>query len=97
LIDTTIQELTGDWRGYQLRTATTSAIQPMGLPAPTHELGETLFFVPDLEGFLTASARIPTRMCLVVFPEKLHPNSSIVYTDPSGNVIHTIQGKPTSP
>lgn len=35
LIDMTIQELTGDWRGYQLRTSTTSAIQPMGLPAPT--------------------------------------------------------------
>jgi RES domain-containing protein len=38
LLDTTVQELTGDWRGYQLRTPTTSAIQPTGLPAPTQEL-----------------------------------------------------------
>lgn len=97
LIDTTIQELTGDWRGYQLHTPATSAIQPTGLPAPTQELGEALFFVPDLEGFLTASARVPTRMNLVVFPDQLHPNSSIVYIDHTGTVIHTIRSGPRSP
>ena len=92
LIDTTVQELTGDWRGYQLRTPATSVIQPAGLPAPTQELGEALYFVPDLEGFLTPSARVPTRMNLVVFPDNLHVNSRIVYTDHTGAVIHTIEG-----
>ena len=97
LIDTTIQELTGDWRGYQLRTPATSAIQPTGPPAPPQELGEALFFVPDLEGLLTASARVPTRMNLVVFPDKLHPHSSIEYKDHTGTVIHTIRSGPRSP
>jgi hypothetical protein len=91
LLDTTVQELTGDWRGYQLRTPTTSAIQPTGLPAPTQELGEALFFVSDLEGFLTASSRVPTRRNLVVFPDKLHDGSRIVYRDHTGAVILTVE------
>lgn len=92
IIDMTIQELTGDWRGYQVRTPTSSAIQPAGVPAPTQQLGAALFSVPGLEGFLTASAKVPTRMNLVVFPSKLVSSSQIAYEDNSGTVIHTITG-----
>ncbi len=92
LIDTTVQELTGDWRGYQLRTPATSSIQPTGPPAPTQELGEALYFTPNVQGFLTASARVPTRMNLVVFPNKLDSQSRIIYTDHAGTVVHKIEG-----
>ena len=40
-LDTNVQELTGDWRGYQLRGPGTSVSLPTGT-APTQELGEAL-------------------------------------------------------
>jgi RES domain-containing protein len=93
VIDMTTQELTGDWRGYQLRLHVLSRIQPAGLPAPTQRLGEALFRVgPPIEGFLTASAKVPTRRNLVVFPDNLSHNSSLRYTDSAGNQIHVIEG-----
>jgi RES domain-containing protein len=93
VVDMTIQELTGDWRGYQLRLHVLSRIQPAGLPAPTQRLGEALFRVsPPIEGFLTASAKVPTRRNLVVFPDNLSHNSSLQYTDSAGNQIHVIEG-----
>jgi RES domain-containing protein len=93
LIDMTVQELTGDWRGYQLRMHIPSPIQPAGLPAPTQRLGEALFRVrPPIEGFLTASAKVPTRSNLVVFPDNLYQNSRLQYVDSSGNQIYMIEG-----
>lgn len=100
LIDATIQELTGDWQGYQLRTYTSSrihSIQPAGFPAPTQSLGDALFRVnPPIEGFLTASAKVPTHMNLVVFPEQLYQGSHLAYTDHNG-VQHSITGTTAIP
>ena len=85
---TTAQELTGDWRGYQLRNSGTSVKTPTGY-APTQELGEGLYNSTQVEGFLTISAKVPDRMILVVFPERVrqnHPHSSIEFDNP---ITHT--------
>jgi hypothetical protein len=68
LLETSAQELTGDWLGYQQRGPLTSVPQPVGL-APTQALGAALFAVPGLEGFRTFSARLPYHSTLIVFPE----------------------------
>ena len=77
---TTAQELTGDWYGNLQRTAQSSVSQPTGL-APTQLLGQALHRLPGLEGCRAISAKQPTHMNLVVFPDKLHPGSSIVFHD----------------
>jgi hypothetical protein len=89
LIGTTAQELTGDWRGYQQRHPSDSVPQPVGT-APTQALGEALFAVPGLEGFRTVSARLPARMILVVFPQKLQQGSAIEFHDPATGQRHRI-------
>ncbi len=57
---------------------------------PTHQVGNALYSVPEMEGFLTFSAKVPTYRCLVVFPNKLHSTSLVEFFDPSGNVVHKI-------
>ena len=89
LLATTAQELTGDWYGYQQRSALTSVSQPVGT-APTQALGAALFAVSGLEGFLTLSARLPYHRNLVVFPQKLRPGSRIVFADPATRQQHVI-------
>ena len=89
LLDTTAQELTGDWRGYHQRTPWTSVSLSVGA-APTQELGAALFAVPGLEGFRTISAKIPYHRILVVFPQKLDPNSQIVFHHPQTGQTTTI-------
>jgi len=81
LLATTAQELTGDWYGYQQRSALTSVSQPVGT-APTQALGAALFAVSGLEGFLSLSARLPYHKNLVVFPQKLQPGSQVEFHDP---------------
>lgn len=81
LLATTAQELTGDWYGYQQRSALTSVSQPVGT-APTQALGAALFAVSGLEGFLTMSAKLPYHKNLVVFPQKLQSGSRIEFHDP---------------
>ena len=71
LLATTAQELTGDWYGYQQRSALTSVSQPLA-PHRPQALGAALFAVNGLEGFLTLSARLPYHKNLVVFPQKLN-------------------------
>ncbi len=83
---TTAQELTGDWDGYRLRTSHSSVNQPVGL-APTQLLGQALHGTAGLEGFRAISAKIPTHMNLVVFPDKVLPKSSIVFTDQAGKTF----------
>jgi hypothetical protein len=90
---TTAQELTGDWRGYQQRSQTTSVKQPVGL-APTQDLGATLFRVPGLEGFRTLSARLPYNEMLVVFPTKLQANSLVRFHDPVAGQPDLLLPKP---
>lgn len=82
IFETNAQELTGDWRAYGYRNPrTTSVGWPSGFPAPTQKLGAALRNVPDLEGFETVSATIPHMRTLVVFPDKLHPQSRVTLTD----------------
>jgi hypothetical protein len=88
-LGTTAQELSGDWRGYLVRGPTTPVSRPGGL-APTQLLGAALHGVPGLEGFRTLSAKVTTHMNLVVFPDKLHPGSQIVFTDPATGKKATI-------
>jgi len=75
------QELTGDWRGYQLRGPTTTVTNPTGI-APTQDLGAALYGVPKLEGFRTLSAKAPYQEILVVFPQKLEPGSKVSWFNP---------------
>jgi hypothetical protein len=91
-LQTTAQELTGDWESYSLTLIHTSVTRPSG-PAPTQQLGAALHAVPTLEGFRTISAKVPTHMVLVVFPDKLQPGSSVVFSDPATGTTHTIAPK----
>lgn len=84
LLQTSAQELTGDWQGNHVR-ALGSAPPGITVPAPsnlapTQELGLALHQVPDIEGFLSISSVVPTRRILVVFASKLIAGSSLRYS-----------------
>jgi RES domain-containing protein len=81
LLDTTAQELTGDWRGYRLRGPGTSVQAPTGM-APTQDLGAALYGVPRLEGFKSLSAKAPYHRLLAIFPQKLLPGSQVSWFNP---------------
>jgi hypothetical protein len=90
LLDASVQELTGDWRGYRQRSAVTNVTNPTG-SAPTQALGEAIHRDPrDLEGLLIVSAKVATNRNLVVFPGHLRAGSFVEYqwTD-SGGVDRT--------
>lgn len=89
ILASSAQELTGDWRGYQLRGSYTSVTKPTGI-APTQELGAALYATPGLEGFRTLSAKLPDQMVLVVFPQKLQPSSSVEFWNPATGQTHSI-------
>lgn len=92
LIETTAQELTGDWRGYQQRTAATASIpQPVGT-APTQDLGEALFAVPGIEGFRTLSAKLAYHRNLIIFPEKLFKGSRLEFRNGAAGLLQIIDG-----
>jgi hypothetical protein len=80
-LDTSIQEMTGDWIGYNYRSQYPSATVRTSIGnAPTQVLGEALYSDSrDLEGFLYISAKIPWHRNLVVFPEHLRPVSYVEY------------------
>ncbi len=88
-LDTTVQELTGDWEGYHERSPLTSVSSPTGL-APTQVLGEALHAVPGLEGFRAVSAKQTTYKNLVIFPDKLLPGSSVVFHHAETGQTHSI-------
>lgn len=90
LIATTVQELTGDWRGYQLREPHPRLKPPYWTRVPTQRLGHALHNVRGLEGFLTYSARVATHRNLMVFPGKLRPGSFIRFDNPITGQTHTI-------
>jgi len=91
-LETTAQELTGDWRGYGSfyggRTRLSSVSAPTGT-APTQALGRALFLTRT-EGFRTISAKVTDCQVLAVFPENLLPGSSLTFADPSGKIVHRI-------
>ncbi len=89
-VDTSAQELTGDWRGYQIRNALTSVIAPTGI-APTQDLGYELYKAGNFEGFLVVSAKLPDLKNLVVFPDRLQTGSSVNFTDPATGRTHYIR------
>jgi len=89
MLATSAQELTGDWRGYGLRSSYSSVPAPTGT-APTQELGAALYAVPDVEGFRTLSAKLPDQMILIIFPQKLQPGSTAQYWDPTAGKVHSI-------
>lgn len=89
-LGTSAQELTGDWLCYSLRSALTPVTQPAAAPAPTQELGTSLYAVGRVEGFVTVSAKVPTRRNLIVFPDKLLPGSTLECRDDKGKLLYRI-------
>jgi RES domain-containing protein len=80
-IGTSAQELTGKWDEYKLSGK-----------APTQLLGAALFEVPGLEALLvpTPIPRLSGRN-LVVFPEKLHRQSRIEFSNPVTGAIERLE------
>jgi RES domain-containing protein len=89
-IETTVQELTGDWRGYLLRNPSPKVKRPYWTNVPTQKLGHALHGIRGIEGFVTYSARVPTRRNLIVFPAKLRPGSFIEFANPITGRTHRI-------
>lgn len=91
-LQTTAQELTGDWVGYQLRALPGASVAVPTGAAPTQELGAALHGLPSLQGFLTLSAKAPERKNLVIFPDKIHPltRDFIQFIDPATSKVHKL-------
>jgi RES domain-containing protein len=88
-LGTNVQELTGDWDGYQIRNRRTAVSHPTGI-APTQDLGRALC-ATGVEGFRAISAKLPFHQTLTVFTENLRSTSSLTFTDySSGALIHKI-------
>ena len=77
IVETSTQELTGDWRAQHPVAGSPPAVRSTASEAPTQQLGAALEYDLDVEGFLTPSAKKPTISNLVVFPHR-------VAIDPSG-------------
>lgn len=75
-VETTVQELTGDWVGYSHRTR--ASFVSSNPPAPTQKLGEMLYQRTDCQGFLTPSARNSRFPNLAVFPDKVSIDASML-------------------
>lgn len=88
-LETSAQELTGDWIGYQKHTTSTSIKGPGGL-APTQQLGAALYKLPRLEAFQTVSSKLAVHRNLVVFPQKLLPGSGVVFHHPATGQKHSL-------
>ena len=78
LLDVSPQELTGIWDAF-----------PPG-QVPTQRLGAALFATDGVEGFLAISAKRPPCRNLIVFPEKLHEGSELVFSDAITGKTHRI-------
>lgn len=91
VLSTTAQELTGDWRGYQLRGSSTSVQAPTGV-APTQELGAEIFKLGYVQGFRTLSAKLPDHSILVVFPQRLGsgPGTRIEFWNPVSRQVESV-------
>jgi hypothetical protein len=87
-LGTNVQELTGDWEGFQIRSNRTSVPLPTGI-APTQELGRALF-ATGVEGFRAVSAKVPYQKILVVFTDNLQSGSSLVFKDHAGRILHRV-------
>ncbi len=83
LIETSVQELTGDWRAYRLRRPSRLCGGRYGSDVPTQSLGRRLARIRGVEGFLSYSAPVATQRNLMIFPRKLLPGSQLRYRDPT--------------
>ncbi|GAC1472350.1 MAG: hypothetical protein NVSMB9_19480 [Isosphaeraceae bacterium] len=92
VVQTTVQELTGDWRGYLLRTPSPSLTAPYWTVVPTQRLGHELHGVSSLEGLITYSAKVPTKQNLVVFPKKLRRGSFLRVHNPETGATQSLNG-----
>ena len=80
-LETTVQELTGDWRSYASRTPASQEVSSSP-PAPSQGLGAALYGIPDCQGFLTPSAKNPLLPNLVVFPDRVTINEAALTIGP---------------
>ena len=89
-VDSSIQELTGDWRGFRMRNppAPTGAVH--GTDVPTQQLGYQLFATKDVEAFRFYSAKVSTHRNVAIFPTKLLASSRVEFTH-----TDTVTGKTT--
>jgi RES domain-containing protein len=78
LLETSTQELTGNWDTYAPGDA------------PTQRLGSALFSTRNVEGFLAISAKMPRCKTLIVFPQKLRKGSELVFQDLITRKTHRI-------
>jgi hypothetical protein len=83
LPDISPQELTGVWDAF-----------PPG-EVPTQRLGAALYATDGIEGFLAVSAKRPQCKTLIVFPQKLHEGSELVFSDTITGRTHRI-GRPAT-
>lgn len=92
LLQTNLQELTGDWYGFYLRSFPGSSVKGAGPPVPTQILGAALHRIPKLQGFVTVSSLDPTRKNLIIFPDKIKTpvDGKVEFTNPSSGAIHQI-------
>jgi hypothetical protein len=90
LLETTVQELTGDWQGYWFRDPHQKLAAPYWTNVPTQRLGRALHQVRGLEGFLTYSARFSTHRNLIIFPRKLRRGSFVRFENPITGQTHTL-------
>jgi RES domain-containing protein len=90
-LETSVQELTGDWIGYSFRPPQPVLAGPFYTNVPTQRLGHALHASPRrIEGLLTYSARAPIHRNLVVFPNRLRKGSFVRYTDPATGTVHQL-------
>lgn len=80
-IRTTVQELTGDWMDYAVRTPSSFDVSSTP-PAPTQQLGEDLYRMTCCQGFLTPSSRNSILPIWVVFPDRLSIDHDILTIAP---------------
>lgn len=89
LLETSTQELTGDWEHYQPRFA--AALPRLrSSTAPTQQLGFGLSQLRHVEGFLTMSAPAKPYKNLVVYRHNLQPGSYLRTLDPLTGRVLTI-------
>ena len=80
-VETTVQELTGDWMDYANRTSTSHDISS-NPPAPTQRFGAALHSNTKCQGFLTPSAMNPLVANLVVFADRIAINEQALTISP---------------
>jgi RES domain-containing protein len=95
-LDTSVQELTGDWFGYTLRPQHQNAPPPYFTHVPTQQLAITLHQTDLFEGLMSYSAVDPRHRNLIVFPAALQKGSSLACTDASGKP-HQLPPAPRKP